>query len=335
MLNFFKSNNLAVIFVNVILIVLYRLLYCLHPIDLAYIYHHAEPASHFFIRLLHIGPHTSAIALLAAGGILCFIESMLVNRIINSHKVATKKNYLGGVLFVVFTSMIPECLVISPALVATFFLLLCIGNIFDLSRPEKLYGSIFDLGFLSAAAMLFYFPSVYFIFFVAIGFYMMRSVSLRESMMILSGFLAVLLVVFTVYFWYDSLPEMALDLVNAPYRIPMPSIRFSHEQVIVLCWILLLALWVLAHVPALLFSTVIQTRKYITILVINGLLCLLVFPLLFNFNLSHLVFLFTSLSILYAVYFVETKTSLITDLLFIVLILSVFILEYLPLLVNI
>ena len=114
MLNFFKSNNIGVAFTNVVLIILYRLLYFFHPIDLSGIYRHTEPASKLVIRVLHISADTHLAFLLVAGGLLCLIESLLVNKIINSYRVTVKKNYLGGVMFVVCTSMVPElwCLVL-------------------------------------------------------------------------------------------------------------------------------------------------------------------------------------------------------------------------------
>jgi len=335
MLNFFKSNNLGIAFTNVVLIFLYRVLFFFHPIDLSRIYRHAEPASKFFISLFHINSDTNPAWLLIGGGILCLIESLMVNRIINSYRVTTRKNYLGGVLFVIFTSMVPECMVLSPALVAALILLMCIDKIFELAKPEKLSGHIFDLGLLSGVAMLFYFPSVYFLIFAVIGFFMMRSVTFRERLMVFTGFVCVLLVVFTVYFWFDSLPEMVLDMVNLQYRLPLSSASLSHWQFISLCWIGVLALWLVAFMPGIVFSSVIQARKYISLLAIGAVLSLLAIPLAFNFNLSHLVFLLASLSILYTVYFVETKTKLVTEILFIVLILSVFILQYLPLFVSI
>lgn len=335
MLNFFKSNNLGVAFTNAIFIVLYRLVYFFHPIDLSHIYRHAEPASKFFIRLLHIGPGTHPAWLLIGGGVVCFIESLLVNRIINSYRVTTKKNYLGGVMFVVCTSMVPECMVISPALIASLILLLCIDKIFELAKPEKLHGAIFDLGFLSGLAMLFYFPAVYFLIFVFIGFFMMRSVTLRERLIIFTGFFCVFSVVFTVYFWFDSLGQMMRDVVNFPYRIPLSLTRPSHWQIASISWIGVLALWLMAFIPGLLFSSVIQIRKYISLLAIGAALSIAALPLVFNFNLSHLVFLLTSMSILYTVYFVETKTNFINEILFIVLILSVLVFQYLPFFVPI
>ena len=334
MFNFLKSNNPALAVINLVLIILYRIIFIFHPIDTTSIFHHAEPASKFFIRYLHIAS-LSPVWLLVSGGVLCFIESLLVNRIINHHKVATKKNYLGGIMFVIFTALIPECQVLSPALVSTLFLLLIMDKLFDLSKPDKQYGSIFDLGFLSGIAMLFYFPSIYLLVLVIIGFLTMRTGTLRGILIILTGFFAILLTVFTVYFWFDHLPEMALDMINLQNRIPLSSISLTRMEGIELIVVTFVGAWILVNVPSILYSSVIQTRKYITILILSGVFSLLVIPLQFNFNLSHLLFVLTSLTILCAVYFVETKITVIAQVLFIVLILSVFIFEYLPLFVPI
>ncbi|MCW3127752.1 MAG: beta-carotene 15,15-monooxygenase [Bacteroidetes bacterium] len=330
MFNFFKSNNPALAAVNVVLIILFRIVFLIHPTDTAFLFHHAEPASKFFIRLLDL-THMPTLWLAIAGGVLCFIESLLVNRIINRHKVSARKNYIGGILFVIFSSMVPACQLLSPALVSIFFTLLILDKMFDLSRPEKLYGAIFDLGFLAAIAMLFYFPAVYLLLLVIIGFLTMRTGTLRGILIIFTGFLAVMLVVFTVYFWKDALPQMLPDMVNLSYRIPMSKISFTIWQEISIGWIALIGAWILLNVPAILYSSVIQTRKYITVLILSGVFSFLAIPLLFNLNLTHLLFALTSMTILGAVYFVETKATLIAEVLFIVLILSVFALEYLPL----
>ena len=335
MLNFFKSNNLAVAFINVILIFLFRLVYFFHPIGLSHLYHNTEPASQFIIRLLHIGPGTHLAFLLTAGGVLCLIESLLINKIMNSYRVTSKKNYLGGLMFVVLTSIVPECMVISPAIIASLLLILCIDKIFELAKPEKLYGHIFDLGFLSGLAMLFYFPAVYFLIFVFIGFFMMRSVTFRERLIVFTGFFSTLLIVFTVYLWFDSLPQMISDMINIRYKTPLALTGMSHWQIAYISWIGILALWLIVFTPGLLFTSVIQIRKYISMLAIGAALSVAALPLAFNFNLSHLIFILTSMSILFTVYFVETKTNIITEILFIVLILSVTIFQYLPFFVRI
>ena len=334
MFNFLKSNNPALTVINLVLIILYRIIFLFHPIDTSFVFHHTEPASKFFMRFCLL-TSLSPLWLLVSGGVLCFIESLLVNRIINHHKVATKKNYLGGIMFVIFTAFMPECQVLSPALISSLFLLLIINKMFDLSKPDKQYGSIFDLGFLSGIAMLFYFPSIYLLVLVIIGFLTMRTGTLRGILIILTGFFAVLLTVFTVYFWFDRLPEMVLDMTNLQNRIPLGKISLTRIEGIELIGLAFIGAWVLLNIPSILYSSVIQTRKYITILILSGVFSLLVIPLQFNFNLSHLLFVFTSLTILCAVYFVETKITVIAQVLFIVLILSVFIFEYLPLFVPI
>ncbi|MBS1593867.1 MAG: hypothetical protein JST90_06055 [Bacteroidetes bacterium] len=334
MFSFFKSNNPALVVINIILIVLFRFVFLVHGLDIAGLYHHTEPAAAFLIRLIYPA-HMSQLWLAIAGGALCLVESLLVNRIINRHKVSQRKNYLGGILFVIFTSMIPECTLISPAQVSLLFLLLVFDQLFDLSRPEKLYANQFDLGFLSGIAMLVYFPSVFMLPLVIVGFLTMRTGTLKGIMIIFTGFASVLAIVFTHYLWYDRLPDMLPDMVNLSNRRALSTVRLTHWQDISIAWIVMVDAWILANVPGILYSSVIQTRKYITILILSGFFSLLAIALLFNFNLTHLIFVLTSLSILSAMYFVETKMALVAEILFIVLILSVFTFQYLPIFVPV
>lgn len=331
MFTFFKSNNPSVVAFNLILIVLFRVGFLLHPADVSYLYRHTEPASQWLFSSSHI----DILWLTIAGGVLCFIESLLVNKIVNSHKVTTRKNYVGGLLFVLFSALVPEAMVLSPALIATLFLLLVINRLFNLGRPEKLLGDIFDLGFLSALAMCFYFPAVYFLLFVLIGFFVMRTTSIQGLMLIITGFVAVLVVVFTIYFWEDRLPTLLLDMVNSKNRIPLSSLYLSHWQQGIIAWLGVTALFVLTMMPGLLFAAVIQTRKYITILVVGGLISLVATIFDFNFNLSHLLFLAVSLSILYTVFFVETKIRWIPQFLFYLLILTAIAVAYIPLFITV
>lgn len=334
MFSFFKSNNPALVVINVILIVLFRFVFLIHHFDLGGLYLHTEPASAFLIRVLDL-THASQLWLAIAGGVLCFIQSLLVNRIMNRYKVSPRKNYIGGILFVIFSSMIPECLAIGPAQIAGFLLLLIFDQLFDLSRPEKLYGNKFDLGFLTGIAVLLYFPAIFLLPLVLIGFLTMRTGTLRGILIIFTGFVSVMAIVFTYYLWYDRLPDMLPEIVNLSNRKPLSLVRLTHWQQISIAWIVLVGAWILANVPAILYSSVIQTRKYITILILSGVFSLAAIALLFNFNLTHLTFMLTSLSILSAMYFVETKMALVAEILFIVLILSVLTFEYLPIFVPV
>jgi hypothetical protein len=211
------------------------------------------------------------------------------------------------------------------------FLLLIFDKLFELSKPDKLYGDIFDLGFLSGLSVLFYFPSLYFLILVYIGFFIMRNGTLKGILIILTGFIGVVALVFTIYFWYDKLELLPLHLSNLANQRPITAAKLNDWQIADIIWLSVLALWTLISVPGMLFSSVIQTRKCVSILLISALLSVAVIPLAFHFDLSHLLFVLASLSIVYAVYFVETKVNIITQILFIVLILSVFVFQYLPL----
>lgn len=331
MLNFFKSNNLAVTFVNLALILIYRLPLLFRPLDFRYLYRHNEPAARLFFGPFINGGGPAAYWLLAAGGLLCFVESLMINAIVQKHKLSTKKNYLSGLIFVVFASLSPDCLAIGPAMISTFFLLICLDKIFGLSRQEKLYTDIFDLGFYSVMAVAFYFPSLYFLALVYTGYFIVRPVIPRELLIIITGFATVMIVMVSVYYGSDITGRLLSDLMNLNNRLPLTSILKGKIYYLPLAWSFVVSLILLFRLPRTLNATVIQTRKYISVLVVNAAFAFAALLLAFNFNLSHLLFWAVSAGIVAAVLFVETKTNILNEFLFIVLILSVPVIEYLPL----
>jgi hypothetical protein len=324
MLRVLKSNNPGLVVGNIVLIILYRIFFLSSSHDVSFLLHHTEPLSKFLFGFLHQVNLDGAFPLSILGGALCFVQSLLVNLIVNTHKVTSRKNYLGGLLFVIWSSFFNEFLVLSPAQIALTFLLFLFHKIFTLSKQEKLYGDIFDLGFLTSISILFYFPSAIFILIIFIGVYTVRTFSVREFSMILLGFGAVAFSVFTIYFWNDSLPSLFMDMINIQNRIPFHWGILHTAQVGVLVWMLLITIWVFLNLPSLLSYTAIQIRKYAGVLMISYVLLLIATVLHFNFNLSHLILLTAPLSLLSCLYFVETKTEGIAGILFIVLILSGF-----------
>ncbi len=78
----------------------------------------------------------------------------------NEQRMTAKKNFMAGWLFIMLTSIFTEGLVLSPVLIALTFIILACEKAFRLIKKEKMYGDIFDIGFLISLASFFYFPSL-------------------------------------------------------------------------------------------------------------------------------------------------------------------------------
>jgi len=165
LLSFFKSNNPTVVIFYIFYLVLFRVCFAFIPADANFVFEHREPLSALLFGFLKNFSANYQIISLVLSGILCFVQALLINSIVNENKILSKKNYLAGALFIQFASFFKESLLLTQACIALTFLILCVGRIFSLIRKEKSYGDVFDVGFLIALATLFYFPAVLFIFF--------------------------------------------------------------------------------------------------------------------------------------------------------------------------
>jgi hypothetical protein len=330
MLSLLRSNNPSLAVLNVLLIVGIRLLFFWHPPIITDLGSHSEPLSRFILHYLGAPTPATSQWWLAAGGIMCLLESLYINYLINQHKVTSRKSFVGGLVFILFTSFTPQMLYISSVHIAVAIELLLLDRLLSLNRTDKPYGNIFDLGFLSGLAMLFYFPAAALLLFVFFALYTMRAVSVRESLMVITGFVGACFAALVIYVWFDRIGQLGGDLINFPYRhlLSIKSILQSHIPILIT-----MTIWViisLALIPVLLFSSAIQTRKHITILLAAFILTMVATLLQSHYEMLHIMLCMPALSVFFTLYFVETKAGYISEIVFALLIVSVVVLLYSP-----
>jgi MFS family permease len=236
---------------------------------------HSEPLSKL---LLSWFTHLSNLNgfLFGAGCIVSLLIATLISDIVNEHKLTSQKNYIAGLLFIVCGSLIPEFVFLSPQMIALLCVTRIIQKLFAIIKQDKPGGDIFDIGWLSSIAVLVYFPSVWLLLFSFIGLAIMRPFSLREWWMVLIGFAAPIFAVYTIYFWQDMAGLLLADITNLPHLawgvwVGSPAAKASA--------IIILILFILAFLglPRILFSSLIQVRKFALSLIIAAGLIILSF----------------------------------------------------------
>lgn len=323
MLSFFKSNNPTVVIFYIFYLVLFRVCFAFIPTDVNFVFEHREPLSALLFRFLKNFSANYQIISLVLAGILCFVQALLINSIVNENKILAKKNYLAGAMFILFASFFKESLLLTPAYIALTFLILCAARIFSLIRKEKSYGDVFDVGFLIALATLFYFPAVLFILFAYIGLATVRPFNYREWTIVLLGFLSPLLVVFTFYYWNDKAAELLTDVTNAHISGWLVRNTFELTDKIVLVGMAICTLACLILLPASLYSSLIQVRKFANTLVVFIVLVFVSGSLQQTIHLSHLVLLALPLGIIASIVLMHIKRKLVSEVIHLILILLV------------
>jgi hypothetical protein len=290
-----------------------------------------EPLSHAVFGLLNIFSRHYLFISLFLSGVLCFIQALLINNLVNENKIISRKNYLPGVLFVIVASFFKESLVLSPAALALTCLILATQKLFSLIRKEKAFGDIFDVGFLVAIAVLFYFPAVVFILFAIIGLATMRPFVYKEWGIIFSGFISPFVVVFTGYFWQNRLGQMLPDISNMHHQGLMKGLSFTQSDWLLSVSLLMLIVASLAFLPAALYSSLIQVRKFSTTLVLFIFLCGFAFMLQPRVSFSHWVLLALPLAVIFSMVLMQIKRKVVAEVIHLILILLVLLGQYLPL----
>ena len=154
LLSFSKSNNPGVVAFYVMYLVAFRLCFVFAPVDGSFVFAHTEPLSQLIFGFLKTPLSAYAWVSPVLSGVLCFLQALLINDIVNENKIIAKKNYLAGLLFIILFSFFKESLLFSPASLSLTFLILATRKMFSLIKKEKAFGDVFDIGFLVAISGL-------------------------------------------------------------------------------------------------------------------------------------------------------------------------------------
>ncbi len=137
--------------------------------------------------------------------ILTVGEAFLLNYVVNKNEILTKPSFLPALFFIVFMSCDSSLFTLHPLLLASLFLLLAINKSANSYQKDAAFSNAFDAGVLLSLSALFYFPSIVFLPLLGIGFIMFRPFNWREWVISFIGLMLPYIFVFTYYFWNDKL----------------------------------------------------------------------------------------------------------------------------------
>jgi hypothetical protein len=334
-LSFFKSNNPGVVVFYLFYLAAFRLVFFFTSPDLSFIQIYHEPLSSFLIEGFAADIFLTPWVSTSVAALLVFVQSLFVNRIINEQRMTAKKNFLAGLLFIMLTSFFTQGLVLSPALIALTFIIIACETAFRLIKKEKMYGDIFDIGFLVSLASFFYFPAIALLFFSLACLINLRSFNYREYVVLLLGLATPFFLLFTYYYWNDDLPQMLISVTNHYERGWFLNFNPHNIEWMQIGVILALSVVLLGLVPGVVYASLIQVRKFVAILMFLLLLISASFFLQQQVSLSHLVWLAFPLSIFLTMVIMQWKRKMIGEVMHIMLFLLIVAGQFLPLFFSI
>ncbi len=121
---------------------------------------------------------------------LVLIQGLMVNVIAAKYRIAPSVTLFPGVFYILIASSFPAFLHLSPVLMANTFLLFALYSMLDFYKKFSVAGAAYNVGLWMGVAALFYYSMLVFVLAAVVGFAILRSLKVRELLMMLCGVLS-------------------------------------------------------------------------------------------------------------------------------------------------
>lgn len=325
LIGFIKHNRaISVFFLPVAILIIWAFGF-IHPSTPP-----TEYATSFYKALIsRLGNYPVLLPLFSC--ILIFIESLLINYIVKKNEIIDTTAYLPALIYIILMSLQPEMLSLHPIVIANLFMLLALIRLMNTYKKETAYSEVFDTGMFIALAAIFYTPSFVFIFVLWAGLVIIRPFIWREWIISLFGFATPLLFFVFYYFWNGILDTLVSQVIQNTVIAPHKSfqwVSFSIDEYIQICILLLAGFFSFGKLLDDLGKSTVRIRNNLLLLFYFILLSLVSIIFAPGYSISYLSFLSIPFSIFISNYFLFARKTWIAEVLFLLLVLSIFINQF-------
>ena len=142
-----------------------------------------------------------------------------------------QRTFLPALFYVLLNSAIPTNQELNPVLPAVIFLMIAIIRIMDSYTKQGIANNYFDAGILIGVGSLFYADLIWFGILLFIGIFLLRTVTLKEIVISLTGLVTPYLILLSVFFlggwdipgFYETLKANLFSGTVIPYDMLSPA----------------------------------------------------------------------------------------------------------------
>ncbi len=255
-------------------------------------------------------------------------QAVLISMLMQGSKVNTKPSLIPALVFILLCSFFPDILLNTPAILSGFFIIWILFKIFSAYNKPKADTIYFDTGLLNGFVSLLFFPALVYSLYSLLAIIRMRSITVREFILYLSGFIVIYFLVATAFFWFDLLQmfwEKQFKLIP-----DLTNIASFFSSIIIIKLILIgIGLLISLVFYSNKFSTnLIQVRKYLGSFVSFFLFGIVAFLLNSNADAGGLYFLLMGTSFFISYYFFHSKQRMTPEIMHITLLGATILFQY-------
>jgi hypothetical protein len=229
--------------------------------------------------------------------ILLLFEAWFVTTIFSRHELVQKNSSVSALIFIVFMSLHPEMMTMTPASFSLLFLLIILYQLLIYyNKPEHL-DRVYIAGFLTAIAGLFDTAMNLWFLFILVALIVIRAANWRAWLASLTGFLTPLIYICAYAFWFDRLPALFQSYVTffekpegLQFALPPGFLIVGIPALILIIWALL--------APVAISDKAVETRAKANVVYWVFFFTLATMPFTGNHHLSHLLLALPVLSLI-------------------------------------
>jgi hypothetical protein len=279
-----------------------------------------EPYTQRFIQIPDNAISSQANVFFAT--LIVLIQALIFNRIVNKHGLLGKPSYLPALLYVTGASLFFQFLVLSPALICNFLIIIIIDKFLGLSKAGNAMSVMFDAGMLIAIGTLFYFPFMVLLLMLWLSLLLYRSFNWREWIAGVIGFLTIFMFVAVFHYWNDSIDRFVA--IWRPLTNTFPSkIQINYNDYLVLIPVGLLMILAMIQLRDNFFRSFVSTRKAFQMLFFMFLISMLSFYTKKGVTVDHFLLCVPAGAVLLAYYFSNAKKRWFYESLFAILVICI------------
>jgi len=132
-----------------------------------------------------------------------FIQAILLNAIVNAHYTGLDRNLVPALIYILLSSISLEFFPNAAIIWGTTFMAIALYNFFKVSNTSEVSGQVFNVGFFTAVAAMFFQPFIWFLLFFILRIGSLKSVRLKDFFQILTGSFVAYFLIWTTAFLYD------------------------------------------------------------------------------------------------------------------------------------
>lgn len=260
--------------------------------------------------------------------ILILLQSFYLNNINSKYGLISKRSYLPAVIFILLTGSINEIKYFQPIIMANFFILLALTQIFDTYKIEKIFSNFFNAGFFVSIGSLFYFNTIYFIIIIWIGLFLIRDFNFREWIISFLGILAPYMITFSLYFIFDNINDL-LIIINKNILSEKTMIQYNTYDIIFLGYTIFIAAISIFYLLSVFNTQKISTRHYYLTFIFFMVVIIGLFIISPSASAELIYSMAIPLSFILANYLLNSGSLIFTEIIFTLLISFIWALQYL------